>query len=427
MIKQFFLKTLAVIFVGVAVLGTHSLLSVSAQTENEIRGKISETEDKIKKVEQEIIQYRNDLEKIATLKKSLKNLITELDITRKKLSAEILITSAKADSTDFKIRQLSTEITRKEDEVAAYEASLIEVLRGIHEKDNSTLAEVALSNESFDGLWNDLEAVNQFSETVRKNIDILKNLKTELEQKQELKQREKEKLLDLKIELSDRKKIAEDNKKRNATILAETNNKESEYAKILEQKIALKDAFEKEMSDYETTLKFILDPSSIPPRGTKVFSPPIVPLSITQQFGKTSASGRLYASGTHNGTDFRASIGTQVLAMGSGIVAGTGNTDLTCPGASFGKWILIRYDNGLASTYAHLSYIKVLQGDKVSVGEVVGYSGNTGYSTGPHLHVSLYASAGVNIETRPSKSCGGRMYTMPISPISAYLDPMDYL
>lgn len=427
MIQQFFLKTLVVVFVGTIVLGVDSSLSLHAQTADEIRSKISETEDKIKKVEAEIIQYKNDLEKIATLKKSLKNFITELDITRKKLNAEINITSVKADNTELKIRKLSTEIEHKKDEVEEYEAALTEVLREIYERDRSTFVEVALSNESFSGLWDDLEAINQFSNTVNENIDILKDIKTELEQKQELTQREKKKLLDLKEELSDRKKIAEDNKKKNAKILAETNNKESAYTKLLQQKIALKEAFDKEMSDYEATLKFILDPSSIPPRGTKVLSSPLVPLYITQQFGKTSASGRLYTSGTHNGTDFRASIGTQVLSMGTGTVAGTGDTDLTCSGASFGRWVLVRYDNGLASTYAHLSRVKVSQGDKVSPGDVIGYSGNTGYSTGPHLHISLYASAGVNIETRGSKSCGGRAYTMPIAPLSAYLDPMDYL
>ena len=428
MTRQFSLKTsLVIFFVGIVALGIYFPSYMSAQTEGEIRGKIFETEDKIMKVEQEIVQYKNDLEKMAVLKKSLKNLITELDITRKKLNAEILVTSAKADNTELKIRQLSTEIVRKKDEIEAYEASLKEVLRGIYEKDDITLVEVAFSNESFTGLWDDIEAINQFSDTIRKDIDALKDLKTELEKKQGLTRKEREKLLNIKEELSDRKKIAEDNKKTNAKILADTNNKESMYAKLLQQKIALRDAFDKELSDYEATLKFILDPASIPPRGTKVFSPHLNPLYITQQFGKTSASGRLYASGTHNGTDFRASIGTQVLSMGTGTVVGTGDTDLTCSGASFGKWIFVRYDNGLASTYAHLSRIKVSQGSKVSQGDVIGYSGNTGYSTGPHLHISLYASAGVNVETRPSKSCGKRMYTMPIAPTSAYLDPMDYL
>src|SRR3989344_231231 len=131
-------KILAIIFVGIIALGANSLLlPVYAQTADEIRHNISETEEKIKKVEQEIIQYKNDLEKITTLKKSLKNLITELDITRKKLDAEIRITSIKADNTELKIRQLSNEISVKKDEVADYETALAEALRGIDEKDDS--------------------------------------------------------------------------------------------------------------------------------------------------------------------------------------------------------------------------------------------------------------------------------------------------
>jgi murein DD-endopeptidase MepM/ murein hydrolase activator NlpD len=184
---------------------------------------------------------------------------------------------------------------------------------------------------------------------------------------------------------------------------------------------------EKEISDYESTLRFRLDPTSIPPRGTKVFSSPLDDMLVTQNFGKTSGSGRLYASGLHNGTDFRARTPLRVMAMQSGVVAGVGDTDVTCPGASFGKWVLIRYNNGLASVYGHLSLVKTSTGKVVNAGDVVGYSGNTGYSMAPHLHVSVYASAGVSVESRPSKSCSGRTYTLPLAAFNAYLDPMDYL
>ena len=87
-------------------------------------------------------------------------------------------------------------------------------------------------------------------------------------------------------------------------------------------------------------------------------------------------------SGTHNGVDFRATIGTPVKSAGNGVVEGVGDTDAVCAGASYGKWVFIRYDNGLASTYGHFSVISVKEGQRVKTGDVVGYSGNTGYSTG---------------------------------------------
>lgn len=416
------------------VLGSIALACSSftyAQTVDELKQKISAKTEEIKRLELSIKQHQNDLENIGTQKQTLKTSISELDILRKKLEAQLRVTQAKVDTTDLKIRQLSSEISYKEDEIGSRDAALKEAIRAIHQSDAYSLPEIALSNDSFSGLWDDIDALNQFSDEVQTNVDVLKVLKSDLEVKHFAQKTEKGKLLDLKAELGDRKKLAEENKKKQSQLLTQTSNQESKFKKILSSEIALKEAFEQELMDYESTLKFILDPKSIPQRGTKVFSSPVDNMYITQMFGKSSATNgsgqRLYASGTHNGTDFRASPGTSVRAMLGGVVIGTGNTDLTCPGASFGKWVLIDHQNGLASISAHLSIVKVSAGDKLATGQLIGYSGNTGYSTGPHLHISVYASRAVKIETRPSKACSGRTYTMPIAAINAYLDPMDYL
>jgi murein DD-endopeptidase MepM/ murein hydrolase activator NlpD len=87
----------------------------------------------------------------------------------------------------------------------------------------------------------------------------------------------------------------------------------------------------------------------------------------------------------------------------------------------------MEHNNGLSSTYGHLSLIKVSRGQKIKKGDIVGYSGNTGYSTGPHLHVSVYVGSAVEVKTIPSKSCPGKTLTQPIAPTNAYLDPMKYL
>jgi len=188
--------------------------------------------------------------------------------------------------------------------------------------------------------------------------------------------------------------------------------------------LAKKEAFEKELRDYESQLKFILDPSKLPNAG--VLSWPLDNIFVTQQFGAKTGPHRTYASG-HSGTDFRARTPLPVKSMGDGIIKGIGDTDVICPGVSFGKWIFIEYNNGLSSTFGHLSLIKVFEGQRVTRGEVVGYSGGTGRVTGPHLHVSLYVSNAVSVDTVPSKSCPGRILKQPIAAINAYLDPMYYL
>lgn len=394
---------------------------------DELQKKINTKTEELEMLKPVIKEIEKNIDTTVAIKKTLGTEIKTLDLTKNKLEVDIKVTQTKVDTSDLKIRKLNSEISYKEDELNDRIMSLREAMLAIYESDEQSLAQVALSNEGFSDFWNDLESLEQYSDGVNKNVDFIKSLKLILVEKNNSQKAEKGKLLDLKSELKDQKKITELNKVRKAELLNETKNKESEYQKLLKQKIALMEALEKEIRDYESTLKFTLDPTSIPSRGTKVFSSPLDNLLVTQNFGKTNASARLYASGSHNGTDFRARTPVKVKAMQGGVVAGTGDTDVTCPKASFGKWVLIRYNNGLASVYGHMSLITAIEGQEVKQGDVVGYSGNTGYSTGPHLHVSVYASAGVNVESRPSKSCGGKIYRMPFAAFSAYLDPMDYI
>ncbi len=113
--------------------------------------------------------------------------------------------------------------------------------------------------------------------------------------------------------------------------------------------------------------------------------------------------------------------------MADGVVEGTGNTDQVCPKASTGVWVLIKYDNGLASTFFHLTSVVVKKGDRVKTGQLVAYSGNTGYSTAPHLHVGVMPASAVSVTTWASKGCPGKDYTTPVVANSLYLNPLEYL
>ncbi len=87
----------------------------------------------------------------------------------------------------------------------------------------------------------------------------------------------------------------------------------------------------------------------------------------------------------HRGTDFAASIGTPILAAGDGTIARAG------PYSTYGNYIRIRHGNGYETAYAHLSRFArgVRAGVAVRQGQVIGYVGNTGRSTGPHLHYEV--------------------------------------
>lgn len=396
-----------------------------AQTAQELSNKINQKNIDISKLEEEIKQYQIQLDGLEKQKDSLNVSIKQLDLTRKKLVADISITQNKIDKTSLKIKELSLQINDKEGRISNDVDAISLGIRQINEFEQNDVLATILSESNFTVAWNDIDNMITVSDKVRQVIIELKQIKSDLEDTRKETTNAKNELVRLKAKLADQKKIVDQNTTEKRKLLAQTKNNETAYQKLLKDRVAKKDAFEKELRDYESQLQYVLDPSKLPKGG--VLSWPLDYIYVTQVFGKTEAGKRLYANGTHNGTDFRASVGTPVKAMADGVVAGVGNTDVQCPGVSFGRFILIKYNDGLASTFGHLSLIKVSVGEKVSRGQVVGYSGNTGYSTGPHLHVSVYAKDAVEVKILPSKSCPGRVLTQPISPINAYLDPMYYL
>jgi murein DD-endopeptidase MepM/ murein hydrolase activator NlpD len=104
---------------------------------------------------------------------------------------------------------------------------------------------------------------------------------------------------------------------------------------------------------------------------------------ITSVYGmrKDPISGSL---SFHSGIDFRANTGTPVLASLDGVVSFTGENWL------YGKHVIISHSNGYKTMYAHLNAFSVKQGDRIVRGRKIAESGNTGHSTGPHLHFGIY-------------------------------------
>lgn len=87
----------------------------------------------------------------------------------------------------------------------------------------------------------------------------------------------------------------------------------------------------------------------------------------------------------HYGMDFTAQIGTKVYATGDGVVK-----DVQSIGGGYGRWIMIDHGFDYETLYAHLSGFTVKIGEQVKRGSVIGYVGNSGTSTGPHLHYEVH-------------------------------------
>jgi murein DD-endopeptidase MepM/ murein hydrolase activator NlpD len=107
-----------------------------------------------------------------------------------------------------------------------------------------------------------------------------------------------------------------------------------------------------------------------------------VGLAVTSHYGyRKHPVTRHYR--LHEGIDFRASIGTRIYA------SKTGTVTYAARKGGYGKTVSIQHEDDFSTSYGHLSRIYVSVGDFVRQGQVIGLSGNTGISTGPHLHFEI--------------------------------------
>jgi murein DD-endopeptidase MepM/ murein hydrolase activator NlpD len=86
----------------------------------------------------------------------------------------------------------------------------------------------------------------------------------------------------------------------------------------------------------------------------------------------------------HKGMDIGAPYGAPIYAATDGVVAMAGRNH------GYGNFVKLNHAGGLATGYGHMSRIAVSSGQRVRKGQVIGYIGSTGMSTGPHLHYELY-------------------------------------
>ena len=124
-------------------------------------------------------------------------------------------------------------------------------------------------------------------------------------------------------------------------------------------------------------------------RGTKIPPTYVYPVwgRLTSGFGKRKAPKR-GASTFHKGVDFAVPIGTAVMASCGGTVTRAGW------GSGYGYCVYIQHPNGWSTRYGHLSKVLVKAGQTVSQGQKIALSGNTGVSTGPHLHFEILIGGG---------------------------------
>ena len=430
--KRLFVAFLLGIIIPPLLVATPPVVFANSEIDR-LRDEIQDRNSRLTEIESEIAKFEGQLKVVGAEKRTLQSAISQLELERKKVSAEISKTENLITSTDLEINKLILEISKTEQDIEDTEAAIGSIIRQEYRAGQDTLIELLLRHDQLSEFWAAFEALENVRNMMAEKVADLDSFKLILEEKRNENEDKRVELSSLKNQYNDQNEVLVSNKREQSDLLEATKNEERNYQELLAVQEANRDEILKELRDFESQLQFYLDPNSIPQAGTAVFDWPLTNIIITQYFGGTEFAARnssVYGGRPyHPGLDLSSPRGTPIYAPLTGTVRATGNTDLVPGCSSWGKWTLIDHANGLSTLYAHQDVIAVSPGQKVTTGEVVGYTGNTGFSTGPHLHFTVYAKEGVDVrkfnEIKTVTSCGPA--STPVAATDAYIDPMLYL
>lgn len=380
---------------------------------DDLREQINNKEQEIKKLEEQAAAYRKELETAQAQKNTLKNQLSLIESQIKKLKNDIYITNTKIDNTSLKIEELTLDIDEKQNEIDKRKDSLAVMLQTLYEYDQESLIELVLMKNDFSEFLNQVHYMESLQKNVHKDLLAFQDLKRQLEGQKNKAEKQRNELYALHNQLASQKKIVETEKSEKDYLLIKTKGQEKQYQSLLDDTLKKQAEIQQEIYELEDKIKMTLDPKAIPESRSGILNWPLGGV-LTQGYGYTAYSKKLYKGGFHNGIDISSSYGEPILAARNGVVLAIGS----CGRYAYGKWIAIKHDNGLTTLYAHLSgYGSYKVGDSVKSGAIIGYEGSTGYSTGPHLHFGVYVTETFRVESM----------WYGLLPLGAHLDPMKYL
>ena len=384
---------------------------------DDLRRQIDDYSQKIDELEKEKARLNKEIENKQGQAQTLKNEIAKIEARITKLNTDVRITQAKISQSTLSIERLRLEIGDNEKKLNQHRAYLADILRTLHEYENEGELVIFLKNNQFSDFLNQVEYASALEKDLNVSVEEIKSLKTQLENRKVSIESQKQELERQKNNLSQQKNLVANQKDEKGSLLKTTKNQEKIYQNLLSEVERQRRQIELEMYALEDKLRSIVSPGEIPSSRPGMLSWPYEDYRLTQPYGMSNfAKSGAYGGGPHTGIDIVAGYGAPIRAAADGVVKYSGNLGRY----SYGNYLMIDHENGLSTLYAHLSSKAAKPGQRAKVGDIIGYEGSTGYSTGSHLHFGVYITR--TVELAESKIVKGLMV-----PTGYHVNPMNYL
>lgn len=393
-------------FVGVFMLGYCTYPSIAADNADSLQSQLDAINTKIKSFSGLINQTQQQRIALAT---EIKSLEENAVILEKKIND----TKQQVQSLNGEIGGIENKMSEKERIINAQKDLLKELMRSYYENTGREKLQLVLPTSESLQILNQNNWMGDTSKKMKDLIDTIQSSKASLIVQHDSLQGKKQEVDSLQAQLEQRSGYLESSMQSKESLVIRKQEEEKKYNTIIDDLEEKRNAIEDEINQLEATKTEQLDVSKLPAFNKSTLFFPVANPHQTQSYGKATWT-KQYSF--HNGVDFADKIGTPILAAANGTVLAVGNNGKY----AYGKWIAIDHGNGLVTMYGHLSVQKASKGESVKRGEVIGLMGSTGFSTGPHVHFTVFAKNSFSLV--PSAKVNGL-----ILPTGAHVNPVNYL
>jgi murein DD-endopeptidase MepM/ murein hydrolase activator NlpD len=368
-------KLICAIFVLSFILNAHNFAFGQDEivTNDEIKdlnNEISSKRDKLKELQDKQQQYADAIKKKQKEQATLNNQLSILEDNLAKAQLDLESAEIEIDQTNLEIKKANLEIETKSNEIEREKEHLSNIIRLIYKEDQVSTLELMLLNNSLSDFLNQMKYLEDINGEVSQSVSNLEDYQTQLEDNKKNLEAKNADLLSLINDLENKKdKIVNETDNKNY-ILAQSNNSESEYQRLLNRARQEQTQAENDISSLEKTVRAkisSIDSSSKLEFNDNGFIWPVTKNTITSYFHDPDYPFRYVYE--HPAVDIKAKQGTQVRAAASGYVARAKDAGMGY------NYIMIIHGDNLSTVYGHVTKIYVKEEDYVMQGQVIGLSG----------------------------------------------------
>ena len=366
----------------------------SAQIQKEINELKAQNKEIQKQINAVKGQYNENLDEMVDI------------VTRKEaIDQEITLLNTKIETMNQQITAYGQLIADTQDDLDAAEKELLELsqkhrerVRAMEEGGTLSYWEVIFQANSFTDLLDRINMVEEINASDRSRIEQMRIAADIVDATRLNLAAEKRSLEETREELAADEAALEIKRTESDDLLYELEKKAEEFQVLLDESEVLQDELMQEIAQKEVELKEAKYEEHLAKLALQGENPPsdaswLMPTSgrLTSPFGMR-VHPVLGIKRMHNGIDLAAAEGTPIYATRAGKV-----TTCSYQAGGAGNYVSINHLDGFSSIYMHMTHYVVSPGQSVSQGQLIGYVGNTGLSTGPHLHFGIsYAGTYVN-------------------------------